>query len=89
MMNLPGMRRHFRKAGNLPLAPGMDEFTPYGYKPLGSSEQWRVTLENMTDLAPITKDEYDQLEEMGAWETEHIYTRMREGQRFEVVVRSL
>ena len=82
-MNLPSLRRHFRKAGHFPLAPGLDEYMPYGYKPVGSSEQWRFTLQGVEALVPITLEEYERLESMSAWETEHIYERVRSGERFE------
>lgn len=82
IVNTKSLKKHFRKAGSYPMAPGLAENASYGYKSVGSAEQYRVTLLDMDNLVPISQEQFDELPRLSAWEIEHIYRRLREGQTF-------
>jgi hypothetical protein len=79
MVNMRDLKRHWKKSGNFPLAPGLGEYAHYGYLEIGTPLRYRVTLEDMEKREPIDQAAFDKLERLSVYETAHIYRRLREG----------
>jgi hypothetical protein len=79
MVNTKDLKRHWKKAGHFPLAPGLSEYAYYGYLEIGTPLRYRTTLENIEKRDRIDQAAFDKLERLSVYETAHIYRRLREG----------
>jgi hypothetical protein len=79
IVNTKDLKRHWKRVARFPLAPGLNEYAFYGYLEIGTPLRYRVSLEDMARMEPIDQAAYDKIERLSAYETVHIYRRLREG----------
>lgn len=76
LINQPNLKRNWRNAGSFPMTEAMAEFPFYGDTDFGTSNFYRVKLDDVDHRISISKEEFDKLERLAVWETEHIRQRV-------------
>lgn len=78
IVNQADLKKKWNKVGSRELFKGMDNYWPYSEREIGSNEMRKVTLDDLDNRISISIDEFNELEPLAVWETEHLIGRISE-----------
>ena len=72
------LRRHWKKVGHFPLGSTLAEFGTYSQNDFRTTDYYKVNLGNPDERIKIEKSEFENIELLAVWETEHIKQKLND-----------